>query len=40
VTFRQPIHVSELVTFQVSVNYTGTSSMETGIKVLAENIRM
>ncbi len=39
VTFRQPIHVGELVTFMASVNYTGTSSMEIGIKVIAENIR-
>jgi acyl-CoA hydrolase len=39
VTFRQPIHVGELVTFLASVNFTGTSSMEVGIKVLAENIR-
>ena len=37
--FRQPIHVGELVTFLASVNHTGTSSMEVGIKVLAENIR-
>lgn len=39
VTFRQPIHVGELVTFLASVNYTGTSSMEIGIKVIAEDIR-
>ncbi|MEW6706955.1 MAG: acyl-CoA thioesterase [Pseudomonadota bacterium] len=39
VTFRQPVHVGELVTFLASVNHTGTSSMEVGIKVLAENIR-
>ncbi|MDB5779605.1 MAG: thioesterase superfamily protein [Polaromonas sp.] len=39
VMFRQPIYVGELVTFLASVNYTGTSSMEIGIKVLAENIR-
>ena len=39
VMFRQPIYVGELVTFQASVNYTGTSSMEIGIRVLAENIR-
>ena len=39
VTFRQPIHVGELVTFLAAVNYTGTSSMEIGIKVVAENIR-
>jgi len=39
VTFRQPIHVGELVTFLASVNYTGRSSMEIGIKVVAEDIR-
>lgn len=39
VNFRQPIHVGELVTFLASVNYTGTSSMEVGIKVIAEDIR-
>ena len=39
VVFRQPIQVGELVTFLAAVNYTGRSSMEIGIKVLAENIR-
>ena len=39
VMFRQPIYVGELVTFLASVNYTGTSSMEVGIKVIAENIQ-
>ena len=39
VMFRQPIHVGELVTFLASVNYTGSSSMEIGIKVVAEDIR-
>ncbi len=39
VTFRQPIHVGELVTFLAAVNHTGTSSMEVGIKVVTENIR-
>ena len=39
VTFRQPILVGELVTFLAAVNYTGRTSMEIGIKVLAENIR-
>lgn len=39
VTFRQPIHVGELVTFLAAVNYTGRSSMEIGIKVIAEDIR-
>ncbi|MCZ8319774.1 MAG: acyl-CoA thioesterase [Silanimonas sp.] len=39
VTFREPILVGELVHFLARVNYTGTSSMEVGIKVVAENIR-
>ena len=37
VLFRQPIHVGELVTFLAAVNYTGRTSMEVGIKVIAEN---
>ncbi len=39
VVFMQRIHVGELVTFMSSVNYTGTTSMEVGIRVVAENIR-
>lgn len=39
VIFRQPIHVGELVTFLASVNYTGRTSMEIGVKVVTENIR-
>ena len=39
VTFRQPVHVGNLVTFLASVNYTGKTSMEVGIKVVSENIR-
>lgn len=39
VMFRQPIMVGELVSFLASVNHTGTSSMEIGIKVVAEDIR-
>jgi len=38
VIFKQPIHVGELLTFLASVNYTGTSSIEVGVKVIAENI--
>ena len=38
VTFRQPIHVGELVTFLASVNYTGRTSLEVGIKVITEDI--
>ena len=39
VMFRQPVHVGELVSFLASVNHTGTSSMEIGIKVIAQDIR-
>ncbi len=39
VMFREPIHVGELVTFLASVNFTGTTSMEIGIKVVTEDIR-
>lgn len=39
VIFRQPIHIGELVTFLASVNYTGNTSMEIGIKVIAENLK-
>jgi acyl-CoA hydrolase len=39
VVFREPIHVGELVTFLASVNYTGRTSMEIGIKVITEDIR-
>jgi len=39
VTFLEPIFVGELVTFLASVNHTGTTSMEIGIKVLAQDIR-
>jgi acyl-CoA hydrolase len=39
VFFRQPINLGELVTFLSNVNFTGTSSMEIGIKVVTENTR-
>jgi acyl-CoA hydrolase len=39
VTFKEPIHVGELVTFRASVNGVGRSSMEIGIRVEAEDIR-
>jgi acyl-CoA hydrolase len=38
VIFKEPIEVGELVTFQANVNYVGRTSMEIGIKVLAENL--
>jgi acyl-CoA hydrolase len=39
VFFRQQVHVGELVTFLAHVNHVGRSSMEIGIKVVAENLR-
>jgi acyl-CoA hydrolase len=40
VVFREPIHVGELVTFDASVNYTGRTSMEIGIRVTTEDLRL
>ena len=37
VLFKEPMHVGELVTFLATVNFTGRTSMEIGIKVVAEN---
>ncbi len=39
VFFRHPIHVGELVSFLASINYTGRTSMEVGIKVISEDTR-
>ena len=39
VLFRQPVHVGELVTLFASINYTGRTSMEVGVKVITENIQ-
>jgi len=36
VVFRGPIHVGELVSFLALVNYVGRTSMEIGIKVIAQ----
>ncbi|QEY27180.1 acyl-CoA thioesterase [Neisseria zalophi] len=38
VTFKEPIHVGELVTFLASVNHVGRTSMEIGIRVESQNI--
>jgi acyl-CoA hydrolase len=38
-TFRVPIHVSELVTFQASVNAVWHTSMEVGVRVDTEDPR-
>jgi acyl-CoA hydrolase len=39
VFFKEPIHVGELVTCYATVNYVGKTSMEIGIKVIAENLK-
>ncbi len=39
VLFRDAIKVGELVSFSASVNYTGRTSLEVGIRVETENIR-
>jgi len=39
VIFTQPIFIGELLTFLASVNYTGNTSLEVGIKVIAEDIK-
>ena len=39
VLFKQPIHIGEMVTCLATINYTGRSSMEIGIKVIAEDIQ-
>lgn len=38
VIFNEPVKVGELVTFMANVNYTGRSSLEVGVKVLAEDL--
>lgn len=38
VDFREPIYLGELVTAVASVNFTGRTSMEVGVRVEAENV--
>ncbi|MDA0590380.1 MAG: acyl-CoA thioesterase [Planctomycetota bacterium] len=38
VVFREPVRIGELVTLLAQVNYTGRTSMEVGVKVIAEDI--
>jgi acyl-CoA hydrolase len=38
VVFKEPIYVGELVTCLAAVNYVGTTSIEVGVRVLAENL--
>lgn len=37
VEFNEPIFIGELVIVRASVNFTGTTSMEVGVRVLAQN---
>lgn len=37
--FRAPVHVGELVTFLARVNWVGRTSMEVGVRVIAEDHR-
>lgn len=39
VLFKQAINVGDLVTIYATVNYTGHTSMEIGIKVIAEDLK-
>ena len=39
VNFHEPILIGQLVTFLASVNYTGKSSMEIGIKIFTEDFK-
>jgi len=36
VDFREPIHVGELITAMARVNFAGRTSMEVGVKIIAE----
>ena len=38
VDFREPIHLGDLVIMKASVNYVGTTSMEIGVRVEAEDM--
>ena len=38
VDFREPIHVGELVTAYARLNFAGRTSMEVGVKLIAENV--
>lgn len=39
VTFKKPIFVGELITCYAAINYVGKTSMEVGIRVMAENFQ-
>jgi acyl-CoA hydrolase len=37
-SFHNPVHIGDLVTFKASINSVGKSSMEVGVRVEAENL--
>ncbi len=39
VDFHEPIRIGEVVTFLASVNFAGRTSMEIGIKIVAEDLK-
>lgn len=39
VTFTRPVNVGDLLTFLATVNYVGRTSMEVGIRVVAEDLK-
>lgn len=39
VDFREPIRIGELVSCSASVNFVGKTSMEVGIKIMAEDLK-
>jgi acyl-CoA hydrolase len=39
VDFKEPIRIGELVTCMASINFVGKSSMEVGIKIIAEDLK-
>jgi len=39
VDFREPIHVGELITAYARLNFAGRTSMEVGVKIIAENVQ-
>ncbi len=39
VFFKEPIHVGDLVTCYASINYVGRTSLEVGVKVVAEKLK-
>ncbi len=38
-TFRHPVYIGDLVTFQAELSYVGRTSMEVEVNVYAENVR-